>query len=70
MTSHLYEKSEKHHASELWSMLALFGRFGLIKRISRKYISSGIIHVKETSFLTKRKVVKDKTHGIKATIST
>ena len=40
-------------------MLVLFGRFGLIKRFSRKCIPGGIIHVKETLFLTTRKVVKD-----------
>ena len=34
-------------------------RFGLFNKTSSKYIPSGLIHVKETSFLTKRKVVKD-----------
>ena len=55
-----FKKSEKkQHESELWFILALFGRFGLFKRISRKSIPSGIIHAKETSISTQRKVVKD-----------
>ena len=54
-----FQKIGKQHASELLSMLALFDRFGLIKKIGRKYIPSGVIHAKETSFSTKRKVVKD-----------
>ena len=42
-----------------------------LKRTSRTCIPFGLIHAKEASFSTKRKVVKDKeTHGIKATIST
>ena len=47
----------------------VFGRFGWFKRTSS--IPSGLIQAKETSFFTKRKVVKDNlTHGNKATIST
>ena len=62
---------EKQHANELWSILVLFSRFGLFKRINRKCIPSGLIYAKETSFSTKRKVVKDNyIHGIQATIST
>ena len=49
----------KQHANELWSILALFSRFGLFNRTCRKSIPSGLMHVKETSFSTKRKVVKD-----------
>ena len=30
--------------------MALFGRFGLLKGINRKYIPSGIIYEKETQF--------------------
>ena len=33
--------------------------FGLFKRTSSKCIPSGLIHEKETSFSTKRTVVKD-----------
>ena len=51
--------------------IGAFSRFGLFKRTSSKCIPSGLIHAKETSFSTRRKVVKgNKTHGIKATIST
>ena len=60
MTSHLSKNREKkQHANELLSIQALFGRIGLLKRTSSKCISSGLIHAKETSFATKRKVVKD-----------
>ena len=59
MTSHLSKNGEKQHANELRSILALFSRFGLFKRTSRKCIPSGLIHAKETSFSTKRKEVKD-----------
>ena len=66
MTSHLSKNREKQHANELWSILALCRRFGLFLRTSSKCIPSGLIHAKETSFSTKRKVVKDhSTHGIK-----
>ena len=51
------KKSEKQHASELWAILALFGRFGLFKM--NPCIPSGIIHAKETPFSAKRKVVND-----------
>ena len=71
MTSHLSKNRGKQHANELWSIQALFIRFGLFKRTSSKCIPSGRIHAKETPSSTKRKVVKDnQTHGIKATIST
>ena len=50
----------KQHANELWSMQGLFSRFCLFKRTSSKCIPCGLIHAKETSFSTKRKVVKDK----------
>ena len=42
----------------LWSIQMRFSRFGLFKRTSSKCIPSGLIHAKETSFSTKRKVVK------------
>ena len=44
-----------------WAMVytGVFSRFGLFKRTSSKCIPSGLIHAKETSFSTKRKVVKD-----------
>ena len=54
-----FKKSEKQHANELWSIQLLFSRFGFFKRASSKCIPSGAIHAKETSFSTKRKVVKD-----------
>ena len=59
MTSHLSNNREKQHANELWSIQALFSRFGLFKRTSTKCIPSGLLHAKETSFSTKHKVVKD-----------
>ena len=59
MTSHISKNREKQHANELWSIQALFGRFGLFKRTSSKCIPSGLIHSKETLFSTKRKVVND-----------
>ena len=71
MTSHLSKNREKQHANELWSIQALFSRYGIFKRTSSKCIPSGLSHAKETSFSTKRKVVKDnQTPGIKAAIST
>ena len=55
-----FVKSEKkQHASELWSKQALYGRFGLFKRLRRECIPRGTIHAKETSSSTKRRVVKD-----------
>ena len=59
--SHLSKNREEQHANELWSILALFSRFGLFKRTikSIKCITSGLIHARETSFTTKRKIVKD-----------
>ena len=69
--AHLSRNLEKQHVNALWYLLPLFSTFGLCKRTSRKCIPSGLIHAKETSFLTKRKVVKDdQAHDIKATIST
>ena len=59
MTSHLSKNWKKQHASELWSILVLIGRFGLFKGIARKHRSNCIIHAKEMSFSTKRKEVKD-----------
>ena len=59
MTSHLSKNREKQHANKLFSIHALFSRFGLSKRTNSKCIPSGLIHAKETSFSTKRKVVKD-----------
>ena len=59
MTSHLSKNREKQHANELWSIQALFSRFGLFKRTSSRCTPSGLIHAKEMSFSTKRKVVKD-----------
>ena len=53
-----FEKLEKQYESESWSIPALYGRFGLLKRISRKCIPIGIIHAKETPFSTKRMVAK------------
>ena len=59
MTSLLSKNPEKQHANELWSIQALFGRFGSFKTTSSKCIPRGLILAKETSFSTKRKVVKD-----------
>ena len=59
MTSHLSKNREKQHANELWSIQALLSRFGLFKRTSSKCIPSGLIHAKETSLSTKRKVAQD-----------
>ena len=58
MTSPL-QKSGKQHVDGLWSIQTLFSRFGLLKRTCIKCIPSGLIHAKETSFATKRKVMKD-----------
>ena len=60
MTSHLSKKSRKKLANELWSILALISRFGLFKEAVEKCIPSGHIHAKETSFSTKRKIVKER----------
>ena len=59
MTSHLSKNREKQHANDLWSIQALLSRFGSFKRTSNKCIPSGLLHAKETSFSTKRKVAKD-----------
>ena len=70
MTSHLSKNRENQHANELWSIQALFVDLAYFNEPVVNAFQ-GLIHAKETSFSTKRKVVKDnKTRGIKATIST
>ena len=69
--SHLSKNRKKQQASELWSIMALLVNLAYLKESVENSFLVVSFTQKETSFSTKREVVKhNKTHVIDATIST